>query len=217
MGQKSSHFPPKNLPVSSLIEFQLPPQRKSTVYSDPTNYLAELPPTLTAFNVTEIVVPPSVVVKALGCVHARNWQVVRAPRYFELNAPFEFFLHARACRHLRTLRAESAPLRALVRRARVHRGIAVASRPRVPTHRNVHMRSPGGGERLQRSFPTFSHQRASRKHSGESEQARWLNFERFGWVDGTYRAESKKWIVEIAGIWICGSKGGNEKKRTREK
>ncbi|KAJ6555044.1 hypothetical protein DFH09DRAFT_1280668 [Mycena vulgaris] len=65
-GPKKLSFPPNNLPVSSLIEFQLPPQRKSTVYSDPTDYLAELPPTLTTFNVTEIVVPPSVVVKALG-------------------------------------------------------------------------------------------------------------------------------------------------------
>ncbi|KAJ6543282.1 hypothetical protein DFH09DRAFT_1088980 [Mycena vulgaris] len=90
-------LPPNNLPVSSLIKFQLLPQRKSTVYSDLTDYLAELPPTLTTFNVTEIVVPPSVVVKALGRVsgskhtrsadHARNWQVVRAPRCFELNAP----------------------------------------------------------------------------------------------------------------------------------
>ncbi|KAJ6543444.1 hypothetical protein DFH09DRAFT_1088878 [Mycena vulgaris] len=80
-------LPPNNLPVSSLIKFQLPPQRKSTVYSDPTDYLLELPPTLTTFNATEIVVPPSVVVKALGRAHARNWQVVRAPWCFELNAP----------------------------------------------------------------------------------------------------------------------------------
>ncbi|KAJ6550805.1 hypothetical protein DFH09DRAFT_1281202 [Mycena vulgaris] len=45
---------------------QLPPQRKSTVFTDPTDYLSGLPPTITTFNVTEIVVPPSVVVKALG-------------------------------------------------------------------------------------------------------------------------------------------------------
>ncbi|KAJ6478439.1 hypothetical protein DFH09DRAFT_1108349 [Mycena vulgaris] len=86
-GPEKLSLPPNNLPVSSLIKFQLPPQRKSTVYSDPTDYLAERPPTLTTFNVTEIVVPPSVVVMALGRAHARNWQVVRAPRCFELNAP----------------------------------------------------------------------------------------------------------------------------------
>ncbi|KAJ6488353.1 hypothetical protein DFH09DRAFT_1105703 [Mycena vulgaris] len=86
-GPEKLSLPPNNLPVSSLIEFQLPPQRKSTVYSNPINYLAELPPTLTTFNVMEIVVPPSVVVKALGRANARNWQVVRAPRCFELNVP----------------------------------------------------------------------------------------------------------------------------------
>ncbi|KAJ6605301.1 hypothetical protein DFH09DRAFT_1067579 [Mycena vulgaris] len=86
-GPEKLSLPPNNLPVSSLIKFQLPPQRKSTVYSDPTDYLAELPLNLTTFNVMEIVVPPSVIVKALGHAHARNWQVVRAPRCFELNAP----------------------------------------------------------------------------------------------------------------------------------
>jgi hypothetical protein len=60
-------LPPNNLPVSSLIKFQLPPQRKSTVFADPTDYLSELPPTITTFNVREILIPPSVVVKALGC------------------------------------------------------------------------------------------------------------------------------------------------------
>ncbi|KAJ6600520.1 hypothetical protein DFH09DRAFT_1302981 [Mycena vulgaris] len=80
-GPEKLSLPPNNLPVFSLIEIQLLPQRKSTVYSDPTDYLAELPPTLTTFNVTEVVV------KALGRAHARNWQIVRAPRCFELNAP----------------------------------------------------------------------------------------------------------------------------------
>ncbi|KAJ7917809.1 hypothetical protein B0H13DRAFT_2440292 [Mycena leptocephala] len=36
------------------------------VFADPTDYLSELPPTITTFNVAEIVVPPLVVVKALG-------------------------------------------------------------------------------------------------------------------------------------------------------
>jgi hypothetical protein len=39
-------LPPNNLPVSSLIKFQLPPQHKSTVFADPTDYLSELPPTI---------------------------------------------------------------------------------------------------------------------------------------------------------------------------
>ncbi|KAJ6546217.1 hypothetical protein DFH09DRAFT_1087855 [Mycena vulgaris] len=84
-GPEKLSLPPNNFPVFSLIEFQLPLQQKSTVYSNLTDYLAELPPTLTTFNVTEIMVPPSVVVKALGCAHTRNWQAVRAPRCFELN------------------------------------------------------------------------------------------------------------------------------------
>ncbi|KAJ6523795.1 hypothetical protein DFH09DRAFT_1096515 [Mycena vulgaris] len=86
-GPEMLSLPPKNLPVSSHIKLQLLPHRKSTVYSDPTDYLAELPPTLTTFNMMEIVVPPSVVVKAFGRVHARNWQAVRALQCFELNAP----------------------------------------------------------------------------------------------------------------------------------
>jgi hypothetical protein len=67
-GPEKLSLPHKNLPVSSLIELQLPPQRKSTVFVDPTDYLSELSPTITTFNVMEIAVPPSVVVKALGRV-----------------------------------------------------------------------------------------------------------------------------------------------------
>jgi hypothetical protein len=65
-GPEKLSLPPNNLPVSSLIKFQLPPQHKSTVFADPTDYLSELPPTITTFNVREIPIPPSVVVKALG-------------------------------------------------------------------------------------------------------------------------------------------------------
>ncbi|KAJ7805971.1 hypothetical protein B0H14DRAFT_3882544 [Mycena olivaceomarginata] len=53
--------------VSDLIKFPLPPQHESTVFADPTEYLSDLHPTITTFNVLEIPVPPSVVVKALGC------------------------------------------------------------------------------------------------------------------------------------------------------
>ncbi|KAJ7240084.1 hypothetical protein C8J57DRAFT_1527817 [Mycena rebaudengoi] len=42
------------------------PQCKSTVFADPTEYLSDLPPTITTFSVMEIMAPPSVVVKALG-------------------------------------------------------------------------------------------------------------------------------------------------------
>ncbi|KAJ7848723.1 hypothetical protein B0H14DRAFT_3452934 [Mycena olivaceomarginata] len=55
-----------SIPVSDFIKFPLPPQRKSTVFADPTEYLSDLRPTITTFNVLEIPVPPLVVVKALG-------------------------------------------------------------------------------------------------------------------------------------------------------
>ncbi|KAJ7824369.1 hypothetical protein B0H14DRAFT_3469381 [Mycena olivaceomarginata] len=57
-GSEKLSLPPNNLPVSSLIKFQLPPQRKSTVFADPTDYLSELPPTITTFNVR--VAPPHI-------------------------------------------------------------------------------------------------------------------------------------------------------------
>ncbi|KAK7059424.1 hypothetical protein R3P38DRAFT_2758863 [Favolaschia claudopus] len=40
--------------------------RKSTLYPDPADYLSELPPTVETFKITEMVVPPSIVVKNLG-------------------------------------------------------------------------------------------------------------------------------------------------------
>ncbi|KAJ6560413.1 hypothetical protein B0H19DRAFT_1234659 [Mycena capillaripes] len=69
-GPEKLPLPPASLPVAQLIKFQLPPQRKSTVYADPTDYLSDLCLTITTFNVTEIVAPPSVVVKALGRLYA---------------------------------------------------------------------------------------------------------------------------------------------------
>ncbi|KAJ7873235.1 hypothetical protein B0H14DRAFT_3438326 [Mycena olivaceomarginata] len=64
-GPERLSLPPNNLPVASLIKFQLPPQHKSTVYMDPSDYFSD-PPTITTFNVEEIPTPPSIVVKALG-------------------------------------------------------------------------------------------------------------------------------------------------------
>jgi hypothetical protein len=65
-GPEKLSLPSANLPVSDLIKFPLPPQRKSTVFTDPTDYLCDLRPSITAFDVLEIPVPPSFVVKALG-------------------------------------------------------------------------------------------------------------------------------------------------------
>ncbi|KAK6968926.1 hypothetical protein R3P38DRAFT_3508514, partial [Favolaschia claudopus] len=65
-GPEKLFLPPKNLPVSSLIKFDLPPQRKSTVFPDASDYLSEDLPTIGTFNVAEIVIPPSIVVKDLG-------------------------------------------------------------------------------------------------------------------------------------------------------
>ncbi|KAJ7934966.1 hypothetical protein B0H13DRAFT_1854673 [Mycena leptocephala] len=40
-GPEKLSIPLTSLPVSSLIKFQLPPQRKSTVFADPTEYISE--------------------------------------------------------------------------------------------------------------------------------------------------------------------------------
>jgi hypothetical protein len=37
-GPECLSLPPNNLPVASIIKFQLPPQHKSTVYMDPSDY-----------------------------------------------------------------------------------------------------------------------------------------------------------------------------------
>ncbi|KAK7047057.1 hypothetical protein R3P38DRAFT_3423853 [Favolaschia claudopus] len=65
-GPEKLFLPPKSLPVSKLIKFTLPPQRKSTVFPDASDYLSEDLPTVGTFNVAEIVIPPSIVVKDLG-------------------------------------------------------------------------------------------------------------------------------------------------------
>jgi hypothetical protein len=65
-GPEKLSLPPNNLPVSSLIKLKLPPQHKSTVFVDPTDYLSDLSPTISSFQVMEIPVLPSAVIKALG-------------------------------------------------------------------------------------------------------------------------------------------------------
>ncbi|KAJ7215018.1 hypothetical protein GGX14DRAFT_696571 [Mycena pura] len=65
-GPEKLSIPAGDLPVSALIKLKLPPQRASSIYTHPTDYLSELVPTITTFNAAEIVVPPSHVVKALG-------------------------------------------------------------------------------------------------------------------------------------------------------
>ncbi|KAF8146548.1 hypothetical protein K438DRAFT_1990565 [Mycena galopus ATCC 62051] len=58
-------LPPEDLPVLKLIKFNLPPLHKSTAFLNPTNYLSEYAPTLTAFDPAAIPVPPHAVVKEL--------------------------------------------------------------------------------------------------------------------------------------------------------
>jgi hypothetical protein len=47
-------LPSANLPVSNLIKFPLPLQSKSTIFANPTDYLCNLCPSITAFDVLEI-------------------------------------------------------------------------------------------------------------------------------------------------------------------
>ncbi|KAJ6533333.1 hypothetical protein DFH09DRAFT_1325830 [Mycena vulgaris] len=58
-------LPPEDLPVFKLIKFNLPPLYKSTAFLNPTDYLSEYAPTLTAFDLAAIPVPPHAVVKDL--------------------------------------------------------------------------------------------------------------------------------------------------------
>ncbi|KAJ7838918.1 hypothetical protein B0H14DRAFT_2588249 [Mycena olivaceomarginata] len=56
-GPEKLVLPSRDLPVSELIKLDLPPQRKSSTFTDPSDYLSDRPPTLTTFNVLEIPVP----------------------------------------------------------------------------------------------------------------------------------------------------------------
>ncbi|KAJ7210789.1 hypothetical protein GGX14DRAFT_394416 [Mycena pura] len=58
-GPEKLSIPAGDLPVSALIKLKLPPQRASSIYTHPTDYLSELVPTIITFNAAEIVVPPS--------------------------------------------------------------------------------------------------------------------------------------------------------------
>ncbi|KAJ7864086.1 hypothetical protein B0H14DRAFT_3605343 [Mycena olivaceomarginata] len=66
MGQSASLCPLTTYLWPASSSFSCPPQHKSTVYMDPSDYFSDLPPTITTFNVEEIPTPPSIVVKALG-------------------------------------------------------------------------------------------------------------------------------------------------------
>ncbi|KAJ7831710.1 hypothetical protein B0H14DRAFT_3713219 [Mycena olivaceomarginata] len=65
-GQEQLIIPSVDLFVFSLMAFELPPQHKSIMFVDPSDYLSDLPLTLTTFNVRDIPMPPMVVVKALS-------------------------------------------------------------------------------------------------------------------------------------------------------
>ncbi|KAJ6603452.1 hypothetical protein DFH09DRAFT_1068612 [Mycena vulgaris] len=54
-GPEKLSIPAGDLPVSALIKLKLPPQRASSIYTHPTDYLSELAPTITTFNTAEIV------------------------------------------------------------------------------------------------------------------------------------------------------------------
>jgi hypothetical protein len=53
--------------VLKHIKFNLPPLHKSTAFLNPTDYLSEYAPTLTAFDPAAIPSPPHAVVKDLEC------------------------------------------------------------------------------------------------------------------------------------------------------
>ncbi|KAJ6572436.1 hypothetical protein DFH09DRAFT_1079640 [Mycena vulgaris] len=53
-GPEKLSIPAGDLPVSALIKLKLPPQRASSIYTHPTDYLSELAPTITTFNAAEI-------------------------------------------------------------------------------------------------------------------------------------------------------------------
>ncbi|KAJ7281325.1 hypothetical protein C8J57DRAFT_1219220 [Mycena rebaudengoi] len=65
-GPEKLSLPSRTLSVSSLVKLQLLLQRKSTVFANPTDYLSEFSPTVTTFDVMEIPVLPSAVVKDLS-------------------------------------------------------------------------------------------------------------------------------------------------------
>ncbi|KAJ7827174.1 hypothetical protein B0H14DRAFT_2815810, partial [Mycena olivaceomarginata] len=65
-GPEKLLLPAPDLPISQLMELRLPPQRKSTTFADPSDYLSDQHPTVTTFDALEIPVPPAFVVKALG-------------------------------------------------------------------------------------------------------------------------------------------------------
>jgi hypothetical protein len=65
-GPEKLSLPSPDLPVSKLLNFELPPQRKSSTFADPSDYLSGVSPTVVTFDVLEIPVPSAAVVKALG-------------------------------------------------------------------------------------------------------------------------------------------------------
>jgi hypothetical protein len=48
-GPENLSLPAPDLPISQLMELRLPPQRKSTTFADPSDYLSGQHPTVTTF------------------------------------------------------------------------------------------------------------------------------------------------------------------------
>jgi hypothetical protein len=61
-GPEKLSLPSRDLPVSKLLKFELPPQRKFSTFADPSDYLSEVSATRVTFDVLEIPVPPAAVV-----------------------------------------------------------------------------------------------------------------------------------------------------------
>ncbi|KAJ7704920.1 hypothetical protein B0H17DRAFT_1126543 [Mycena rosella] len=113
-GPEKLSIPPTSLSVSRLIKFRLPPQRKSTVFTDPTEYVSELHPTVVTFNVAEIPVPPSIIVKALGREiladpEAKSIMLVHSPAHREKGNRYPLWLATiwPSMEHIRDARALS--------------------------------------------------------------------------------------------------------------
>jgi hypothetical protein len=85
-GPEKCSLPARDLALSDLIKFQLPPQRKSTIFANASDYLSDLSPTITTFNVLDILMLPSVVVKGLGRAilddpEAKSIMLVHSPKH----------------------------------------------------------------------------------------------------------------------------------------
>ncbi|KAJ7064069.1 hypothetical protein C8F01DRAFT_1275234 [Mycena amicta] len=79
-------LPASTLPITRLVDFRLPPQNVSTVYTDAEDYLSEEAPSVLEFDAKAIPAPASQVIKALGRLlledpHIMSIRLLHAPTY----------------------------------------------------------------------------------------------------------------------------------------